>query len=117
MLRRRPSRSRPRPPPPGFAGGLVQLMFELITVLALLAGALWAVKRMGGRRLAAGSLVNVIGGVSVGSRERVMVVEVADQWIVIGVAPAGSIPWPACRARSSKRRTLRPAYPPASPHG
>ncbi|HAN55494.1 MAG TPA: flagellar assembly protein FliO, partial [Betaproteobacteria bacterium] len=31
--------------------------------------------------------VRVVGGVSVGGRERVLIVEVADQWIVVGVAP------------------------------
>ena len=48
---------------------------------------LWFLKRMGGGRFAPGSVVKIVGGVSVGNRERVMVVEVADQWIVIGVAP------------------------------
>jgi flagellar protein FliO/FliZ len=44
-------------------------------------------KRVGGGRLAAGSAVKVLGGVSVSKSERVMGVVVADQWIVIGVAP------------------------------
>ncbi|MGH8809782.1 MAG: FliO/MopB family protein, partial [Noviherbaspirillum sp.] len=35
----------------------------------------------------AASTVKVIGGVNVGSRERILVVEVAEQWIVVGVAP------------------------------
>jgi len=72
---------------PSSAGGLLQVMFGLLVVLGLLAGALWFLKRMGGGRFAPGSVVKIIGGVSVGNRERVMVVEVADQWIVIGVAP------------------------------
>jgi flagellar protein FliO/FliZ len=33
------------------------------------------------------SVVRVVGGVSVGSRERVVVLEVAGRWIVVGVAP------------------------------
>ena len=72
---------------PSSAGSLLQVIFGLIVVLGLLAGALWVLKRVGGGRLAAGSVVKIVGGVSVGNRERVMVVEVADQWIVIGVAP------------------------------
>jgi flagellar protein FliO/FliZ len=72
---------------PGSIASFLQVMFGLLVVLGLLAGVLWALKRVGGGRLAAGSAVKVIGGVSVGNRERVMVVEVADQWIVIGVAP------------------------------
>jgi flagellar protein FliO/FliZ len=69
------------------AGSLLQVVFGLLVVMGLLAGALWFLKRMGGGRFAPGSVVKIVGGVSVGNRERVMVVEVADQWIVIGVAP------------------------------
>ena len=72
---------------PGSAGSLLQVVFGLLVVLGLLAGALWFLKRLGGGRFAPGSVVKIVGGVSVGNRERVMVVEVADQWIVIGVAP------------------------------
>ena len=72
---------------PSSAGSLLQVIFGLIVVLGLLAGALWILKRVGGGRLAGGQVVKIVGGVSVGNRERVMVVEVADQWIVIGVAP------------------------------
>ena len=72
---------------PSSAGSLLQVVFGLLVVLGLLAAALWFLKRMGGGRFAPGSVVKIIGGVSVGNRECVMVVEVADQWIVIGVAP------------------------------
>jgi flagellar protein FliO/FliZ len=71
---------------PSSAGSLLQVVFGLLVVLGLLAGALYFLRRMGGR-FAPGSVVKIVGGVSVGNRERVMVVEVADQWIVIGVAP------------------------------
>jgi flagellar protein FliO/FliZ len=47
----------------------------------------WLLKRVlpgaGGQQ----SVVRIVGGVSVGSRERVVVVEVADRWLVVGVAP------------------------------
>jgi flagellar protein FliO/FliZ len=69
------------------AGNLFQVLFGLVVVLGLLAGAAWLLKRFGAVRPAAGSVARIIGGVSVGSRERVVVIEVADQWIVVGVAP------------------------------
>ena len=72
---------------PGSASSLLQVIFGLLVVLGLLAGALWFLKRMGGGRFAPGSVVKIVGGVSVGNRERGMGVEGADQWIVIGVAP------------------------------
>ncbi len=72
------------------AGSLLQVLLGLVAVLAVMAAAAWVMKRLGVARAMAGTPVKVIGGVSVGGRERVVVVEVADQWIVVGVAP-GSV--------------------------
>lgn len=76
--------------PPSSAGGLLQVLFGLTVVLLLLAAAAWALKRYGSNRATGGASVRVIGGVSLGGRERVMLIEAADQWIVVGVAP-GSV--------------------------
>lgn len=63
------------------------MVLGLAVVLAVMALITWVLKRMmpgaGGQQ----SVVRIVGGVSVGSRERVVVVEVADRWIVVGVAP------------------------------
>lgn len=67
-------------------GGL-QVLLGLTVVLALLMGGVWLLKRFAPASRAGGAPIRVVGGVSVGGRERVMVVEVADQWIVVGVAP------------------------------
>lgn len=75
------------PVAPASAGSLLQVLFGLIVVLALMAGAAWMMKRMGVAGGAAGNVAKIVGGVSVGNRERIVVVEVADQWIVVGVAP------------------------------
>lgn len=72
------------------AASLFQVLFGLIVVLALMAGIAWLMKRFGIARAAGHSVVKIVGGVSVGRRERVLVVEVADQWIVVGVA-AGNV--------------------------
>ncbi|HYC42147.1 MAG TPA: flagellar biosynthetic protein FliO [Noviherbaspirillum sp.] len=69
------------------AGSLVQVLLGLVVVLALMAGAAWVLKRMGMTGAGANSVARVVGGVSVGNRERVVVVEVGEQWIVVGVAP------------------------------
>ncbi|WP_235953477.1 flagellar biosynthetic protein FliO [Noviherbaspirillum galbum] len=68
-------------------GGMAQVTLGLLVVLGLMAGAAWLLKRIGVGNAAAGSVAKIVGGVSVGNRERVLVVEVADQWIVVGVAP------------------------------
>ncbi len=69
------------------AGSLLQVSLGLIVVLGLMAGTAWLLKRFGVATAGANNVVKVVGGVSVGNRERVIVVEVADQWIVVGVAP------------------------------
>ena len=69
------------------SGGLFQVLLGLILVLGLMAGAAWLLRRFGAPKMASGTTIKIIGGIAVGNRERIMVVEVADQWIVVGVAP------------------------------
>jgi flagellar protein FliO/FliZ len=69
------------------AGNFFQVLLGLIVVLVLMAAAAWSLKKFGVSKLAGNATVKIVGGVSVGNRERVMVIEVADQWIVVGVAP------------------------------
>jgi len=64
------------------------MLFGLVVVLALMAALAWLFKRSGlAKGIGGNAVAKIIGGVSVGTRERVMVIEVADQWIVVGVAP------------------------------
>ena len=69
------------------AGGLAQVLPGLAAVLALIVAVAWLAKKFGAGRAAGGSIVRFIAGQSVGSRERVVVVEIAGQWLVLGVAP------------------------------
>ncbi|MDO9366406.1 MAG: flagellar biosynthetic protein FliO [Methylotenera sp.] len=72
---------------PSPTGGILKMLFGLVLVLAVMALVTWALKRMmpgiGGQQ----SAVRIVGGVSVGSRERIVVLEVAGRWLVVGVAP------------------------------
>jgi flagellar protein FliO/FliZ len=71
--------------------GSLTMLFGLAAVLALIAGIAWLLKRSGlTPAMQSSAAARIVGGVSVGNRERVVVVEVADQWIVVGVAP-GSV--------------------------
>ncbi|TCS39177.1 flagellar protein FliO/FliZ [Paucimonas lemoignei] len=69
------------------ASGFFQVLMGLVIVLGLLAAIAWMLKRFNISRLTGNAPVKIVGGVSVGNRERVVVVEVAGQWIVVGVAP------------------------------
>ena len=68
-------------------GGMLQVALGLGFVLALMAGLAWLLRRFGGMQRGSAGAIKVIGGSSVGQRERVVLVEVADTWLVIGVAP------------------------------
>lgn len=69
------------------AGNLMQVTLGLLVVLGLMAAAAWVLRRFNTAKGNNAAHIKIIGGVSVGNRERVMVVEIADQWIVVGVAP------------------------------
>ncbi|MFZ6767022.1 flagellar biosynthetic protein FliO [Undibacterium sp. Di26W] len=67
------------------SGGLLQIIMALLLVLALVVAAAWVMKRLGPIQGGNKIQVKIIGGINVGNRERVMVVEVADQWLILGV--------------------------------
>ena len=69
------------------SGSMLQVILGLGLVLAVMAGSAWLLKRFGGLQQRSGGGIKVIGGSAVGQRERVVLVEVADTWLVIGVAP------------------------------
>ena len=77
----------PTPPAAVSSGSVMQIMFSLILVLAAVAVVAWIMKRINLPQQGAASLLKVIGGVAVGQRERIVLVEVNDTWLVVGVAP------------------------------
>lgn len=72
------------------AGSLLQVFIGLVAVLLLIAATAWVAKRFGITRGGAANVLQVISSASVGARERVVVVEVGESWLVVGVAP-GSV--------------------------
>ena len=78
----------PQPAATSPGGGLLQSLFALVFVIALMLGAAWLMKRFGPRNFGGGnSNVKLVGALSVGARERILVVEVGEQWIVVGASP------------------------------
>lgn len=67
-------------------GALFQALIGLIVVLGLLYGFFWLLRRYGPSQSAAQGVVKVVGGVMLGPRERLVVVEVEDTWVLVGVA-------------------------------
>lgn len=74
-------------PAPDFGGSILQMLFGLLLVLALLGGALWLLKRLATPPGGANALLRIVAGIAVGTRERVVIVETGDKWLILGVAP------------------------------
>lgn len=72
------------------AGSLLQVFIGLVAVLLLIFATAWIAKRLGVARGGSSNLLHIISSTSVGARERVVVVEIGDNWLVVGVAP-GSV--------------------------
>ncbi len=86
-------------------GGVLQVVLSLAAVVLLLVGSLYLLKRISAPRGAAAGLLRVIAGTAVGPRERVVLVEIGDTWLVLGVAPGRVTPL---------HQLPRPAKPTAS---
>lgn len=67
--------------------GLLKMMLGLILVLGVMAGVAWLARRMLPGVRQQQSTIHVVGSAHVGTRERVVVLEIADRWLVVGVAP------------------------------
>ena len=72
------------------AAGLLQAGFGLALVIGLIFLLAWSVRRFGLQPSGKGRLLKVVSSVMVGQRERVVVVEIAGSWLVLGVA-AGQV--------------------------
>jgi flagellar protein FliO/FliZ len=74
---------------PALMPSLLQTTLGLALVLALIWGAAWAIRRVAPGAARPNALLRTVATLAVGQRERVVVVEVADQWLVLGVSAGG----------------------------
>lgn len=68
-------------------GSLLQVMFGLGLVLAAIAGTAWLLRRFSPGQVSANGSLRVVSAVMVGPKERVVLVDVGDTRLVLGVAP------------------------------
>ena len=66
--------------------GLGQMLFGLAIVLGILAACVWLLKRFSSP-VRANGLLRVLGVTAVGPREKVMLVEVGEKVLMLGVTP------------------------------
>lgn len=66
---------------------LWQLTLGMVAVLGLIMGIAWLLKRSGRFQMAAGGGLRVLGGLSMGTRERVVLLQVGETQLLLGVSP------------------------------
>jgi len=75
------------PPPVSFAPGLLQATLGLAVVLALIWGAAWLARRFSPTGSSSRSPIKLVATQALGQRERVVLIELGDNWLLLGVAP------------------------------
>ncbi|MBI3529260.1 MAG: flagellar biosynthetic protein FliO [Betaproteobacteria bacterium] len=69
------------------AGSVLQVLLGLAVVLGMVFVAAWAIRRFNPNVAPGSSALRIVAGTAVGNRERVLLLEVNDTWLVVGVAP------------------------------
>jgi len=72
---------------PNMTGNLIQTTLGLLIVLLVIAVAAWAFKRFGNVHVGAQGRMKIIGGISLGTRERAVLLQVGEEQLVIAVSP------------------------------
>ena len=83
----KPSPAKPLAEPPVGAGELANITMGLMVVLALIFALAWLYRRYGNITSFNRSNINVLGGVSLGTREKAILLEVEGEKILVGVTP------------------------------
>ena len=73
--------------PSAMTSGLLQVTLGLFVVLMVIAGAAWFARRFGHFNVAAKGNLRIIGGLQMGARERVVLMQVGEKQLLLGVAP------------------------------
>jgi len=66
---------------------LIQVSFGLFVVIVLIVAIAWFTRRFGNLQVAAKGNLRIVGGLPLGARERVVLIQVGSEQIVLGVAP------------------------------
>lgn len=72
-------------PAPAPIVSLMQMLLALAIVLGVIAVFAWFMRRLARGQSMGGGALKLRGGIMLGPRERVLLIEVADTWIVVGV--------------------------------
>ena len=70
-------------------GSVVRMLVSLGVVLSLLVASAWAVRRWRERQSAGSESIEIVSGLSLGAKERIVLLRVGGEQILVGVSPAG----------------------------
>lgn len=74
--------------PPGVSiGTYIQAALALTLIIVLLAGTAWLARKVSGGKSFGQAGIKVVGGVALGPRERIVLLEVGEEWLIIGIVP------------------------------
>jgi flagellar protein FliO/FliZ len=68
------------------ATGLLQVLLALGVVLAAIAAFAWFLRRLTPGAIGSRGWLRIVGGAMVGPKERVVLVEIGETWLLLGVA-------------------------------
>lgn len=71
------------------AGYLAQLLGGLVLVICVIVLLAWMARRLPGGVAQGNALIQVLAVRSIGARERLLLIQVGDEQVLIGVTPAG----------------------------
>lgn len=98
----------PAAPTASLGGSFLQMLFGLALVLLLLFAGLWLLKKLTGSGGHNNNLLRVVGATAIGTRERIVVVEMGQTWLILGVTP---------NSINTLAEMPRQPLPPAASHG
>jgi flagellar protein FliO/FliZ len=69
------------------SGDIAAWGFGLVVVLGVFFACAWGVRKLGGYNVASDEKISMIGGLSLGLREKVIVLQIGKKQLVLGVTP------------------------------
>lgn len=79
----------------------LRMVLSLGAVLAVLAGCVWLARRLRDGGAFRGGLIRVVSGISLGGRDKVVLLQVGEEQVLVGVSAAGMRPLHVLRNTTS----------------
>lgn len=66
---------------------VIEMVFYLMLVVAVIFFCAWLFRRMGGMGVGAAGLIKILTAISLGSRDRIVLIQVGDKQMLLGISP------------------------------